>query len=81
VIHLVLTDGRSVTASPGHPLADGRRLGELKAGDEVDGSTVVEATSLPYGGGETFDLVASGETGFYLSDGIPLDTTLTPAAD
>ena len=76
VIRLVLADGRSVTASPGHPLADGRRLGTLAIGDLVDGSRVASLTWLPYGGGETFDLVVSGATGVYLSDGIPLGTTL-----
>ncbi len=76
VIRLVLADGRTVTASPGHPLADGRRLGDLRLGDVVDGSRVVSLDSLPYGGGETFDLVVSGPTGIYLSDGIPLGSTL-----
>jgi hypothetical protein len=76
VIQLVLADGRSVTASPGHPLADGRRLGTLRVGDLVAGSRVVGVASLPYSGGETFDLVVSGPTGSYLSDGIPLGTTL-----
>lgn len=76
VIRLVLADGRSVTASPGHPLADGRQLGVLRVGDQVDGSPVIGLTSLPYGGGETFDLVVSGPTGIYLSDGIPLGSTL-----
>jgi hypothetical protein len=76
VIRLVLADGRSVTASPGHPLADGRRLGTLRPGDVVDGSPVVSLDWLPYAGGRTFDLVASGPTGTYLSDGIPLGTTL-----
>jgi Hint domain len=76
VIHLVLADGRSVTASPGHPLADGRTIGSLALGDLVDGSTVTTLESWPYSGGETFDLVASGATGFYFSDGIPLRSTL-----
>jgi hypothetical protein len=76
VIRLFLADGRTVTASPGHPLADGRTLGDLRVGDPVDGSVVVSLASLPYAGGETFDLVASGPTGIYLSDGIPLGTTL-----
>lgn len=79
VILLTLADGRSVTASPGHPLADGRTLGSLGLGDLVDGSAVTGLESLPYGGGETFDLVASGATGGYLSDGIPMGTTLRPA--
>jgi hypothetical protein len=76
VIRLVLADGRTVTASPGHPLADGRRLGSLALGDLVDGSAVVGLESVPYGGSETFDLVVSGPTGTYLSDGIGLGSTL-----
>jgi hypothetical protein len=78
VIRLVLADGRSVIASPGHPLADGRTLGSLAIGDLVDDSRVSTLESLAYAGVETFDLVASGETGAYLSDGIPLGTTLAP---
>ena len=69
-----------MTASPGHPLADGRQLGALTVGDDVDGSRIVALDSLPYGGGETFDLVASGATGGYYADGIPLGTTLLPAS-
>jgi hypothetical protein len=79
VIHLTLADGRQVTASPGHPMADGRPLGTLSVGDAVDGSRIVTLESLPYGGGETFDLVASGATGGYYADGIPLGTTLLPS--
>ena len=78
VIRLVLADGRSVTASPGHPLGDGRSLGDLSVGDVVDGSRVSALTSVPYLGGETFDLMASGATGVYFSDRIPLGTTLAP---
>jgi len=80
VIRLTLADGRTVTASPGHPLADGRQLGALAIGDLVDGSPIVGLETLPYADGETFDLVASGATGGYYADGIPLDTTLRPAS-
>ena len=80
VIKLTLADGRSVTASPGHPLADGRTFGSLSIGDAVDGSTVASLTTSPYSSGETFDLVASGPTGIYLSDGIALGSTLAPAS-
>ena len=78
VVHLVLADGRSVTASPGHPLADGRLLGDLRAGDEVDGSAVVTADLVSYDGGRTYDLVVSGPTGTYLVDGIAMGSTLKP---
>ena len=78
VVRLVLADGRSVTASPGHPLADGRPLGELRAGDVVSGSVVLSADPIRYDEARTFDLVVSGLTGTYLVDGIPLGSTLQP---
>ena len=78
VIRLTLADGRSVTASAGHPIVDGRTFGSLAVGDLVDGSPVVSLEVLGYSGGETFDLVASGATGSYFSDGIPLRSTLVP---
>jgi hypothetical protein len=76
VVRVVLADGRSVTASPGHPLADGRQLGALHPGDLVDGSVVASADLVPYGGGRTYDLVVSGPTGWYLVDGIALGSTI-----
>jgi Hint domain len=79
VVRLVLEDGRSVLASGGHPLADGRRIGDLGPGDAVDGSRVATVHPEPYPFAATFDVVASGETGAYLSGGIPLGSTLVPA--
>lgn len=76
VVRLVLEDGRVVRASPGHPLADGRLLGELRAGDRVDGATVISARLERYAGGSTFDLLPSGPTGIYLADGVALGSTL-----
>jgi len=78
VVNLGLADGRRVTASPGHPLADGRRLGDLREGDVVDGSAVITASLITYAGTETMDLVASGATGGYYAGGIPLGSTLSP---
>jgi hypothetical protein len=78
VIRLTLVAGRTLTASPGHPLADGRELRALEVGDLVDGSRIAALEWLPYGGGETFDLVASGATGAYYADGIALGSTLLP---
>jgi Hint domain len=76
VVDLRLADGRALRASPGHPLPDGRRLGDLQTGDLVDGSRVVSATLVPYAGGATFDLLPSGPTGTYWADGILLASTL-----
>jgi hypothetical protein len=77
VVRLVLDDGRVLHASPGHPLADGRRLGTLQTGDRVDGATVISATLERYDGGSTFDLLPGGPTGIYFADGVPLGSTLT----
>ena len=76
VVHLVLSDGRELFASPGHPLADGRPLGSITPGDVVDGGAVLSADRVPYGSGTTYDLLPSGPTGVYWADGIPLASTL-----
>ena len=86
VIHLVLSDGRTVDASPGHPLPDGRRLSDLRPGDVVDGAFVGSATLVSYDGAATFDLLPSGPTGTYWANGIRLASTLivtrrNPAAE
>jgi hypothetical protein len=76
VIRVVLVDGRSVTASPGHPLPDGRTIGALRTGDVVDGTEVASVESRAYGDGETFDIAVGGPSGVYFVDGIALRSTL-----
>ncbi len=77
-IRLVLADGRTVTASPGHPLADGRPFAGVRPGDLVDGSPVAAAEAVRYDGRRTYDIAVSGPTGVYLVGGVPLGSTLTP---
>ena len=81
VVHLVLSDGRTVDVSPGHRLPDGRRLGDLRPGDPVDGATVVSAALEAYAGGATFDLLPSSPTGTYWANGILLASTLKDSAE
>lgn len=76
VLHLVLADGRDLWASAGHPTADGRRLGDLSVGDTLDGALITVAERVPYGQPATYDLLPSGETGFYWANGIRLASTL-----
>jgi Hint domain len=76
VVKLRLADGRELSVSPGHPLADGRAVGELRAGDRVDGARVVSVRRDRYRGAATFDVLASGPTGSYWASGILLDSTL-----
>ena len=76
VVRLVLDDGRVVLVSPGHPTADGRRVGDLAAGDALDGARVTSVAHEPYGGGATFDILPAGATGTYWANGIRLGSTL-----
>jgi hypothetical protein len=75
VVHLSLADGRTVVASPGHPTADGRTVGDLQPGDRYDGSVVATATLVPYVGA-TWDLLPSGP-GTYFANGVLLGSTLS----
>src|SRR5215211_5722105 len=50
VIHLILSDGRELWASPGHPTATGQVLGDLRVGDLLDGAYVTLVERLPYDG-------------------------------
>ena len=79
MVHILLSDGRELWASPGHPTADRRILGDLKAGDLLDGAQIIQLERLPYRGGTTFDILPSGATGFYWANGILVDTTLKTA--
>jgi hypothetical protein len=79
VIRVVLADGRAVVASPGHPTADSRRVGELKPGDLFDGSRVTTTEVMPYVG-DTWDLLPLSSTGEYWANGVLLASTLSNAS-
>ncbi len=77
VVHVTLSDGRELWASPSHPTADGRLLGDLEVNDLLDGARVVSLEQLSYGGTATYDLLPSGDTGFYWANGILMGSTLS----
>lgn len=76
MIHLALADGRELFVSPGHPTSNGRGVEDLKAGDTYDGSSVLNMELVPYGEEATYDILPSGETGFYWANGILMGSTL-----
>ncbi len=76
MVHLILDDGRQLYASPRHPTTDGRTLGDLRAGDPLDGSHVMVAQLVPYNQSYTYDLLPAGDTGFYWANGILVASTL-----
>ncbi len=76
MIHLVLSDGRELFVSPGHPTTLGRTVGDLKPGSLYDGASVVATERVSYSEGATYDVLPSGETGFYFANGVLLGSTL-----
>jgi hypothetical protein len=76
MVHLRLSDGRELFVSPGHRAADGRPLGSLGLGDELDGSRITLWELIPYAGSRTYDLLPAGPTGTYWANGILLSSTL-----
>lgn len=78
MVQLVLDDGRKLLVSPGHPTVDGRTVGELAINDFYNGSLVVSVERVTYGDVATYDILPSGESGFYFANGILVDSTLHP---
>lgn len=76
MVHLVLDNDRELFASQGHPTADGRIFGNVRSGDIIDNSYVKSVEIVPYGEGYTYDLLPSGDTGFYWANKILVGSTL-----
>lgn len=76
VVDLILADGRELIASPGHKIDDGRTLGELKAGELIQGVIITSATLKKYTEQYTYDILPAGDTGMYFANGIMLRSTL-----
>ncbi len=76
MVHLILSDGRELFASPGHPTIDGRIVGNLKISGRYDDALIQNTERVPYNDGATYDVLPSGETGFYSANGILLGSTL-----
>ncbi len=76
MVHIILDDKREIFASPGHPIGDGRVFNDLSVGDILNGSRIVVAEKTSYNKGYTYDILPSGDTGFYFANGILVDSTL-----
>jgi hypothetical protein len=78
VVVLAFDDGRLVRVSPGHPLVDGRRVGELRAGDILDGARIASVSREPYAG-FTHDVLPAGVSGAYWANGVLLRSSFVQA--
>lgn len=76
IFHIVLDDGRELFASSGHPTADGRTIGDISAGDILDGAKVISSKLIHYEETYTYDILPYGETGLYWANSISIKSTL-----
>ena len=76
VMQVSLASGPVLKISPGHPTADGRRFGELRAGDSLDGVEIASARMIPYAPEATFDILPDSDSGAYFAGGVLVGSTL-----
>ncbi len=76
MVHLSLSDGRQIWASPAHPLPDGRLFAQLRLGDALDGAAIRGLERVEYTRSATYDILPGGETGYYWANGILVASTL-----
>lgn len=76
IVDLRLADGRELFASPNHPTYDGKTIGDLKVGENYDGSVVKSANLVQYKYQYTYDILPNSQTGEYFANGILVGSTL-----
>jgi len=76
IVHLILNDKRELFVSPNHPTSDDRLFGELSIGETLDGSMITSVEQVSYNGTHTYDILPSGETGYYWANGILIKSSL-----
>jgi hypothetical protein len=77
ILKITLGDGRSVTASPGHPTSDMKALSEYRVGDTLDSGRILSVQLLTYGSDATYDILPGGTSGLYWANNILLMSTLS----
>jgi hypothetical protein len=78
VVRATLASGVVLEVSAPHPTADGRTFGDLRAGGELDGVTVISAELMPYAHPFTYDVLPASRTGAYYAGGVLIGSTLVP---
>jgi hypothetical protein len=76
VVRVVLESTRTLEISAGHPTADGRTFGDLRAGGRLDSATIQSAEVVPYGHEYTYDILPASSSGDYFAAGLRIGSTL-----
>jgi hypothetical protein len=80
VMRVLLEDGATLEISAGHPTADGRRFGDLRAGSLLDETARVQSAELvAYPFDRTYDILPASDTGTYFAEGALIGSTLLDA--
>ncbi len=76
VVRVVLDSGLALHVSAGHPTADGRTFGALRAGDWLGGRQVEGVSCEAYADDATYDILPASDTGAYFAGGALIGSTL-----
>jgi hypothetical protein len=76
VVRVLLATGATLEMSPGHPTADGRTFGELRAGDQLGGVSIIAARLVAYSHDHTYDILPTSDSGVYFAGGVAVGSTL-----
>lgn len=76
VARVHLDSGRMLLVSASHPTADGRTLGDLQAGDVLDGAIVTRTAIVPYDHSHTYDVRPDTPDGHYWAEGALIGSTI-----
>jgi len=77
VVRVKMAGGRTLEISAGHPTADGRTFGDLRAGTRLDGSVIESVEIVPYTHPYTYDILPASQAGTYFAAGRLIGSTLT----
>lgn len=78
VSYLILSDNRSLLASPLHPDKWGCPIVDYLPGEEFDGAMVIKNEIIPYSHQYTYDILPESSTGTYIANGIVIGSTIHP---
>jgi hypothetical protein len=76
VVRVELANGKVLEMSPGHPTADGRFFGDLRAGDTLGATAILSTGLVPYAASHTYDILPASDSGVYFAGGVPIGSTL-----
>ena len=70
MVRLTLAGKGVLEACASHPTADGRSLGQVRAGDLLDGVRVTAVSLIPYEHDATYDILPGSDSGAYFAGGV-----------